>query len=409
MSLSKAKAAAEFNWCFTSQEPNTTKVFNWTVDNFMSRIGESSSEYLTSDVFKVKEENFRLKLNHKEKKDGGKFVGLFLEYGSANPPPTPQLILMPNYKEQNRTVKVSCQFELSSNSKPIVCNRFEGLNLDLKSKPHGYPTLVTHDKLEKAIENDTLKISATITLHGEDKQKSSKYSIENLLEGCDAEKEVGENLWLAFKDKQFCDFTLISKDRKSFPCHKVVLASRSPVLQKMLNSGMKESKNQKLEVKHYDSELLVVLLEFMYKGVIHEETLKSSAEKIFKAAHFYEMATLKQITEMALIEQMDTENMLQRFLMADMHDAKELRQASKNLIIENSEALVKNKDWKKTITTSHDEQLVYEILEGMALGVGGVINKSVKRKHEQDEDDNNDNKHHFDYEQYEHDYDYDTD
>ena len=67
----------------------------------------------------------------------------------------------------------------------------------------------------------------------------------------------------------FCDFTLISKDRKSFHCHKIVLASRSPVLKAMLNSGMQEAKKQQLEIKNHESGLLANVLEFMYKGITY--------------------------------------------------------------------------------------------------------------------------------------------
>ena len=110
-----------------------------------------------------------------------------------------------------------------------------------------------------------------------------------------------------------------------------------------------------------------------------DDKLKARAATIFMAANYYEVTTLKKLTELILIEQMDTENMLQRFLMADMHHAKELRVASKNLIIENSQELVKDEDWKLTISQSHDPDLVFEILEGMALSVRP--NKKAKHNH----------------------------
>ena len=114
-------------------------------------------------------------------------------------------------------------------------------------------------------------------------------------------------------------------------------------------------------------------------GVIADEKLMENADKIFIAANYYEMATLKNIAELALIEQMDTGNMLKMFLMADMYDAKELRLAAKNLIIENAEKLVKDEEWKLTISQSHDTDLVFEILEGMALS--GRPSKRAKHTH----------------------------
>ena len=43
------------------------------------------------------------------------------------------------------------------------------------------------------------------------------------------------------------------------------------------------------------------------------------------------------------------------------------------------DALVKDKDWKLTISNSHDANLVYETLEGLAIR--GGQNKGVKRKY----------------------------
>ena len=40
------------------------------------------------------------------------------------------------------------------------------------------------------------------------------------------------------------------------------------------------------------------------------------------AANFYEMTHLKDVAEVELIKQMSLKNMLQMFIMADMHDAK---------------------------------------------------------------------------------------
>ena len=67
-----------------------------------------------------------------------------------------------------------------------------------------------------------------------------------------------------------------------------------------------------------------------------------------------------------MILQMDSENMLRMFLMADMHDAKEMRLASKKLIVENACELVDGGDWKQVTEESHKPDIVFEIFEEMA-------------------------------------------
>eukprot|EP00092_Neocalanus_flemingeri_P070546 GFUD01086610.1.p1 GENE.GFUD01086610.1~~GFUD01086610.1.p1 ORF type:complete len:167 (-),score=45.92 GFUD01086610.1:461-961(-) len=160
---------------------------------------------------------------------------------------------------KNMTVTVTCQFVLSSDSEQIACKQFDERIFNAQNPDYGFGSIISHEKLKENLKKDQLKISATVTLHGKDKQGSSNYSIGNVLEGHDATREVVENLWLAYQDKIFSDFTLISNDKKAFPCHKIVLASQSPVMQKMLNSGMKEATKQKLEIKDYDSELLAAI------------------------------------------------------------------------------------------------------------------------------------------------------
>ena len=102
--------------------------------------------------------------------------------------------------------------------------------------------------------------------------------------------------------------------------------------------------------------------------------MKSIPEEIFKAANYYEMTELKNIAEIELIEQLSLPNMLNMFLLADMHNAKDLKLSSKKLIIDNLEELVKDKDWKKKISESHDPELAFEIVDGLAA-IGGVKKK----------------------------------
>merc|ERR1712173_100220 len=129
----------------------------------------------------------------------------------------------------------------------------------------------------------------------------------------------------------------------------------------MGNSGMKEAMNQKMETKDHDSELLEILLEFMYKGIVSPDKMRKRTQEILMMANYYEIISLKKVTEVTLIEQLDVGNMLEMFILADMYDAKELRQASKNLIMDNLHQLVNSEGWKETTS----KNLVCEILEGI--------------------------------------------
>ena len=62
MSLSKCQPKT-YAWCYTGPEGDTATVFNWTVDNFLSRCEEGEPELLFSENFKVNEETFCPRLN----------------------------------------------------------------------------------------------------------------------------------------------------------------------------------------------------------------------------------------------------------------------------------------------------------------------------------------------------------
>ena len=100
--------------------------------------------------------------------------------------------------------------------------------------------------------------------------------------------------------------------------------------------------------------------------------MRKRTQEILMMANYYEIIPLKKVTEVTLIEQLDLGNMLEMFILADMHDAVELRQASKNLIIDNPHEVVNIEGWRETTS----KNLVCEILEG----VGEVRHQKKKAK-----------------------------
>lgn len=317
----------------------------------------TSTNALKSDPFYIKEEEFMLDLypqGHCEATKG--FVSGFLERRKGRS----------YYSGSFSEVSVSYKIIVTSGSKKIAACEHQEKDIYKIGDNWGYPELVSHQILEEHLKDDQLTITVTLTLHGKDIQRSSKHCLSNAAGAKNAAHGMLENLWIAYQDQIFCDFTIVSKEGKQFPCHKVVLASGSPVLKKLLNSGLKESKENKMEARMYDSDLLSVILKFMYKGVIEDDKLKARTKEVFMAANFYEMTHLKDVAEVELIKQMSLKNMLQMFLLADLHDAKELRLSSKNLIIENIQELMKDVDWKRKLSESNEPDLVFEILEGVA-------------------------------------------
>ena len=52
---------SDYTWCYRGPDPDTTVVFNWTIDNFFSRTLQSSKSLL-SDQFHIKDKVVRFEL-----------------------------------------------------------------------------------------------------------------------------------------------------------------------------------------------------------------------------------------------------------------------------------------------------------------------------------------------------------
>ena len=176
--------------------------------------------------------------------------------------------------------------------------------------------------------------------------------------------KVGLDLFKSFESQEFCDFEIVCDD-KIIKCHKVVLASRSPVFRAMLLHHMEESSKQKVEPKNFDFDTMYLVLKFMYRGEIEHTLLTKHAETIFKAADYYEIEDLKKACEVVLVTQLNIRNMLDMLVMADMYKANELKVAAKKLIVDNSKELMKQKDWK--LRFGNSQSLLFEVLESVIV------------------------------------------
>ena len=67
------------------------------------------------------------------------------------------------------------------------------------------------------------------------------------------------------QNEELTDFTIYSNE-KSFPCHRVILASCSPVLKAMMSSGMTEASNQEAKLDNIPPDVVKLLIDYMYIG-----------------------------------------------------------------------------------------------------------------------------------------------
>ena len=138
----------------------------------------------------------------------------------------------------------------------------------------------------------------------------------------------------------FSDFTILSQEGKEFPCHRYILSSQSSVMLAMLTINMKEKEEKQVELKY--SEVVVGhFVEYFYSGTIPRKILETNLSSFLELAGQYDLASLKLLAEEAALGMISGENMVDLYVLADLHTAEKLKKAAEIFIKENREELKK--------------------------------------------------------------------
>uniref|UniRef100_A0A914PGP7 BTB domain-containing protein n=1 Tax=Panagrolaimus davidi TaxID=227884 RepID=A0A914PGP7_9BILA len=117
------------------------------------------------------------------------------------------------------------------------------------------------------------------------------------------EYEFGMNLW----DRDDKNLAFIV-DGKEIKVHKVVVETKSPEWKEMIQSGLKESDDDKIAIDDFDFEIVEIALKFCYG--IEEKHLWSvdSAINVLQFADNYDLNDLKNSVEIFLLSQLSPIN-----------------------------------------------------------------------------------------------------
>ena len=131
------------------------------------------------------------------------------------------------------------------------------------------------------------------------------------------------------EDGDFTDFTLESEDGTKFPVHRTVLAAQSSVLKRMFLNPMEERKTASLQLQ-YKADIVRKFVKFFYKREIEEE--EENFRSFMELADKYDVPHLKEEVEELAIRKLTVENMVDMFLLADLHSAENLKTAAESFI-----------------------------------------------------------------------------
>ncbi|CAF1256591.1 unnamed protein product [Rotaria sp. Silwood1] len=137
----------------------------------------------------------------------------------------------------------------------------------------------------------------------------------------------------------------ISTTTTTFYAHRSILSARSPVFAAMFSHSMLEDQNSTIEITDLQAETVRCLLEYIYTSNV-EEINEHNAIEIFKAADKYELEFLKQKAELIMINSLSISNCTMLFIVADLHNAIELKKRILNFIMRNIIEIIETDDWR---------------------------------------------------------------
>lgn len=134
--------------------------------------------------------------------------------------------------------------------------------------------------------------------------------------------KLSEDLSSLYESQKFSD-VILSVDGRDFHAHKAILAARSPVFAAMFAHEMEEKKQNRVEIKDMDHEVLNEILRFIYSEKAPQ--LEKMADDLLAAADRYDLERLKVMCEEALCSNLAVDTAAEVLILADMHSAQQLK------------------------------------------------------------------------------------
>ena len=171
----------------------------------------------------------------------------------------------------------------------------------------------------------------------------------------EGQKELLDDLGELFLSEDTSDVDIVSGDR-TFHCHELILAARSPVFRAMFQADMTERRTKRVEVQGLRPEVVADMLTFIYTG--HTDLDKDDTEvgELMGAADQYQLETLKKECEEKLCTLLVEENCIENLVQADLHRAEKLREMSLDKLSANMDRIIIGniEDWTKLIKNHPD-------------------------------------------------------
>jgi len=323
--------------------------FVWEISEFSSR-AEENGEYLKSPHFNIKVPGGTISEWH---------VNLYPR-GNVSTDSNHVSVFLCNDSSNDYFTKFNLSTINSNQKKNLFCYiPFS----KIKSKSNGgRSNALYRPKLPQHTFDDKLILVLGITIRGEINESIELAESSRQNDGISKilhQDQFCHDLGLLYNNNEYAD-TTVTCGGKKFDCHKIILASRSPVFKTMLESNMKEKITGSIEIKGMRIEVFESLLQYIYTS--DAPNIDTLARDLYAAADQYQIVKLKELCEAKLISNIDLENCIGLLVLGDLHQASALKQAALKFVSQNMDEIDPD-EWKKTLIAY--PALLIEMMEMM--------------------------------------------
>ena len=150
------------------------------------------------------------------------------------------------------------------------------------------------------------------------------------------------------------DVTFIVKGEK-IGAHSAIVLSGSPVICAMLEKGnFKEGATKEVKIDDIDPLVFKEMLRYLYTGKAPKLEEDEMTEPLFLAADKYQIEALKDLCEQSLISKLNLENVVVYLVLAHLHSAPQLLEASLMFLEEHKKEVWTRPEWKQMIKSYPD-------------------------------------------------------
>jgi len=148
---------------------------------------------------------------------------------------------------------------------------------------------------------------------------------------------------------------------KEMKAHKAIVSARSPVFAAMVESGMKESVENRVKIDDIEPGIFEALLRFIYTDRV--DLTQVDVEDLLVAANKYMLPLLKLECQKNLAERLTTENCVGMLVLADLHNCVHLKRSAVRFILRNRDGVLQSDHWKDLKQSRPD--LAIDVLESI--------------------------------------------